>query len=59
MASLTIRGKLAEQLYSAASSIGLTPENYILSLLQTKCTKRVEYLPLYPFENSYNATVVN
>ncbi|QXJ28541.1 Sulfate adenylyltransferase subunit 2 [Saccharolobus shibatae B12] len=46
MSSITLRGKLAEQLYEIASSTGLTPESYITSLLQGKSKKRVEYLPL-------------
>jgi len=45
MDSISLRGKIAEQLYSVASSIGITPENYIISLLQTKNKKRTEYLP--------------
>lgn len=46
MSIITLRGKAAEILYSISSSIGLPPENYLISLLQTKAQKRVEYLPL-------------
>lgn len=46
MSSITLRGKIAEQLYEIASSTGLTPESYIISLLQNKNKRRVEYLPL-------------
>ena len=46
MSTLTIRGKLAEQIYQASSSTGLTPEAYLTSLIHGKSKKRVEYLPL-------------
>jgi len=39
MSSITLRGKIAEQLYEIASSTGLTPESYIVSLLQNKNKK--------------------
>mgnify|MGYP001770722074 FL=1 len=46
MSAITIRGKLAEQIYQASSSVGLTPEAYLTSLIHGKSKKRVEYLPL-------------
>lgn len=46
MSSIVIRGKLAEQLYEIASSSGLTPESYLITLLQSRNKKRIEYLPL-------------
>ena len=46
MSAITIRGKLAEQIYQASSSVGLTPEAYLTSLIHGRSKKRVEYLPL-------------